>query len=112
MAKQKQSTPMTDSGATNPRPMSAEQHAHFKGLVESTLTNAVAVGHGHAVGSQGPRGHKMVESGHAKQAGGYIPQGALADAVPQNRQNQSSKDGGSGFDDPDAANYASVDDKD
>ena len=73
MAKSK--FPITDSGATEPREMSPEQHAHFKGLATNLIDNAVAVGHG--VGSQGPKGHKMVANDLHKQQGSYIPQGAV-----------------------------------
>ena len=81
--------PATDSGATNSRPMSAAQHKHFKDLIGHTLDNATAVGHGHFVGSQGEKGHKMVQSDANFQKGTYIPQGG------QNRQNTSSDGAGS-----------------
>lgn len=45
MAKKQGQHPMTDRAAA------AAQYDHFKTLVSSTLDNAVAVGHGHAVGS-------------------------------------------------------------
>jgi hypothetical protein len=90
---------LTDTGASSgPRPMSDGQRDHFKSLVSHTLDNALANGHGHFVGSQGPKGHTMVPSDHAKQAGGYIPQAM-------------GRDGGAPFDDNQkaASDYGTVD---
>jgi hypothetical protein len=96
--------PATDSGATNSRPMSAAQHKHFKDLVGHTLDNATAVGHGHFVGSQGEKGHKMVPSDANFQKGTYIPQGS-----GQNRQNTSSDGAGSANANPPGSDdYAKV----
>jgi hypothetical protein len=92
---------MTDTGASSgPKPMSDGQREHFKGLVTSTLDNAAELGHGHAVGSQGKRGHVMVPSDAHKQAGAYLPQAAL---------NVTTKDGAPGFDDPSAKDYGTAD---
>jgi hypothetical protein len=66
---------LTHTGSSSdPKPMSDGQRDHFKSLVSHTLDNALANGHGHFVGSQGPKGHTMVPSEHAAQLGGYIPQ--------------------------------------
>jgi hypothetical protein len=94
----------TDSGATAPREMSPEQHAHFSGIATNLIENSVAVGHGHGVGSQGPKGHKMVANDMHKQQGSYIPQGAL-----QNRQNQFSDAGSADADDASTSDYGVVD---
>jgi hypothetical protein len=99
MAKAREKAMMTDSGATNPRSMSTAQHNHFKTLVSSTLDNAVAVGHGHAVGSQGPKGHTMVPSDAHMQGGQYIPQGSF-DGTGEN-----------GSDEPGSDDYGKVDKK-
>ena len=80
--------PQTNVGASTPRPMSAGQHAHFRGLATNLIDNAVAVGHGHMVGKQGPKGHVMPPSDAHKQQGAYLPQG-----VAQNRQNTFSDSG-------------------
>ncbi len=97
---------MTDSGASNPRPMSAEQHEHFKGLVSATIDNAAAVGHGHMVGSQG---HAYVPSDAHKQTGNYLPQGVGRDfaRVPQNTSSDGS--GSSDFSDPSPKDYGVAD---
>jgi hypothetical protein len=63
---------MTDTGASSPKPMSDGQREHFKGLVSSTLDNAVANGHGHFVGT-GSTG-KMVPNHAHLQGGQYVPQ--------------------------------------
>jgi hypothetical protein len=92
---------LTDTGASSgPKAMSDGQRDHFKTMVSSTLDNAVALGHGHAVGSQGKRGHVMVHSDAHKQAGAYLPQAALDVAT---------KDGGANFDDPPAKDYGTTD---
>jgi hypothetical protein len=104
---------MTDSGATDPRPMSAAQHNHFQEIAGHLLENSARAGHGgHALGKAGPgnTGHTMPPSDSHLQKGAYLPQGVFAqDDTPQNRQNQSSRDGGAGFDDPSAKNYGTVD---
>ena len=89
--------PMTDSGATNPRPMSTAQHNHFKTLTSLTLDNAVAVGHGHAMGRQGAKGHTMVPSDAHTQGGQYIRQGSF-DSTGEN-----------GSDEPGSDEYGKVD---
>jgi hypothetical protein len=101
MAKNK--FPTTDAGASTPRPMSSEQHNHFKELAGHLITNAAAVGHGHMVGV-GATG-KMVPNHAHLQGGSYLPQGAL-----QNRQNTSSDGSGSASADPaGSADYGVVD---
>ena len=102
MAKSK-TFPQTDAGTTNPRPMSAEQHAHFRSLVGHTLESAAYSGHGHATGKSATG--KMVASHSHLQGGQYLPQGAL-----QNRQNMSSDGAGSACADPAGSDdYGKVD---
>ena len=92
----------TDTGASSPRPMISAQHEHFKSLIGHTLDNAIAVGHGHAVGHQG--GHPLPSDSNS-QRGGYIGRGAL-----QNRQNTSSDGVGSAnANDASTSDYGTVD---
>jgi hypothetical protein len=98
--------PATDSGATNPRPMSAAQHNHFKEIAGHLLDNASAVGHGHAVGSQGERGHKMVANDAHFQKGAYVRQGTFAKA-PQNTSSDGA--GSANASDPSTSDYGTVD---
>jgi hypothetical protein len=111
----KPSTAMPLTAKSTPAERETANRTHHQELISHTLDNAVAVGHGHAVGS-GPTG-KMVPNDSAFQGSAetsrskpYIPQGVFAqDDTPQNRQSQSSRDGGAGFDDPSAKNYGTVD---
>jgi hypothetical protein len=98
--------PATDSGATNSRPMSAAQHNHFKDLIGHTLDNATAVGHGHAVGSQGEKGHKMVPSDANFQKGTYLSQGTFA-KTPQNTSSDGA--GSANANPPGSDDYGKVD---
>lgn len=69
---------------------SSANRQHHKELISHTLDSASYNAHGHAVGSQGKRGHTMVQSDQAKQGkDAYIPQGVLG--TPQNRQNADDK---------------------
>ena len=103
MAK-KPSTAMPLNAKSTPAEREAADRAHKTELINHTLDNAVAVGHGHAVGS-GPTG-KMVPSDHAKQRGGYIGQGAFA-RTPQSTSSDGS--GSSDFNDPSTGDYGTVD---
>jgi hypothetical protein len=94
-------TPATDSGATNPRPMSDAQHAHFASLADNLIDNTLRAGHGgHMLGKQGPgnTGHDLPPSDAHLQGGAYLPQAM-------------GRDGGVGFDDPSTKDYGTVDDK-
>jgi hypothetical protein len=76
MAKSK--FPITDTGATEPKPMSAAQHSHFSDIVDHTITNTIRAGHtGHALGDQG---HKMPKSDAHLQKGAYLPQNTFSDS--------------------------------
>ena len=100
MAKSK-TFPSTDTGATEPKPMTAEQHAHFQWLVDHTIDNTVRAGHGgHMLGKAGPgnTGHDMPKSDAHMQGGAYMPQG--------NRQNTFSDNGS---DDASTSDYGKVD---
>ena len=111
-AKPKPSTAMTLNGASTPAERETANRTHHQEIVGHLLDSALYGGHGHAVGRQGAKGHEMVASdAHLQGDHAYIPQAVFSrDSVPQNRRNQTSK-AGSPFDDPDAANYGSVDDK-
>ena len=68
---------------------------------DSTLEVSDYVGHGHAQGRQGPKGHTMPKSEHASQSGAYL------------RQDVYGKDGGPSFDDNRraASDYGVADEK-
>jgi hypothetical protein len=106
MAK-KPSTAMPLDAKSTAKERSDANRQHHQELIGHTLDNAVAVGHGHAVGS-GPTG-KMVPNDSAFQGSAetsrgkpYIPQGAL---------NVTTRDGGAPFDDNQkvAGDYGTVD---
>jgi hypothetical protein len=61
--------------------MSAEQHKHFQGLVTATIENSERNGHGHMVGSQGPKGHTMPKNDSHLQQGSYLPQNVWSDGA-------------------------------
>jgi len=107
MAKAKQSsTTMALHSQSTPSEREAANRTHHQELISATLDNALAVGHGHAVGS-GPTGKMVTNDAHQQgKPHAYIPQSAFA-KVPQN---MNSRDGGPAFDDSDAAaNYGTVD---
>jgi len=88
-----QPQPQTDAGASSTRPMSPAQHRHFQELVRHTIDNAERVGHGHIMGSQGPKGHTLPKNDSHLQRGAYLPQnvqstwsdGAADDGVVDDR---------------------------
>jgi hypothetical protein len=101
----KPSTAMPLTSASTQAERDAANRTHHSELIAHTLDNAVAVGHGHAVGS-GSTG-KMVPNDAAFQGSGkgsrgkpYIPQAVL---------NVTTKDGGAGFDDPSQKDYGTAD---
>jgi hypothetical protein len=102
--------PLTDAGAEAPRPMSSEQHKYFASLVSHTLRSSEYNGHGHAVGSQGPKGHRMAENNSEAQSGGYIPRGSLKNSDGAKMPQSSWSDGAGCADASDvaSADYAQV----
>ena len=86
----------------------AANRQHHDQLAAHLVSNAVDLGHGHVIGRQGERGHKMVPNDAHLQAGAYLKQGALD--PKQNRQNTSSDGSGSAdFNDPSGDDYGTVD---
>jgi hypothetical protein len=70
---------------STPKERAAANRQHHDQLAAHLVSNAVDLGHGHVIGRQGERGHKMVPNDAHLQAGAYLKQGAL-DPQP-NRQN-------------------------
>ena len=69
--------PQTNTGATERKEMSPEQHQHFRELVNHTIDNTMRAGHGgHMLGKAGPgnTGHVMPKSDAHLQQGSYLPQ--------------------------------------
>jgi hypothetical protein len=92
---------------STPAERAAANRDHHVGLIANLVENSVAVGHGHLVGSQGWKGHRMPKSDGDKQRGSYLPQGPLGQT---NRQNLESDGSGSAdFNDPSTSDYGKVD---
>jgi hypothetical protein len=106
MSKQRSSTAMPLTAKSTPAERSAANRTHHQELVGHTLDNAVANGHGHAVGRNATG--KMVPSDAHFQGSGdsrgkpYLAQGVL---------NTATRDGGAPFDDNQkvAGDYGTVD---
>ena len=94
MAK-KPSTAMPLDAKSTPAERESANRTHHEELIGHVLDNAVALGHGHAVGS-GSTG-KMVPSDAHLQNGAYIPRAVLQ------------PDGGNRADDPSQDDYAVAD---
>jgi len=92
---------------STPAERAAANRDRHEGIIAGLVQNAVEVGHGHLVGSQGWKGHRMPKSDADKQRGSHIPQGPLGQP---NRQNTSSDGSGSAdFNDPGGDDYGTVD---
>ena len=82
--------PKTLDANSTPKTRAAVNNQHFKEIAGHLIDNSVQVGHGHGVGSQGPKGHVMVSNDAHFQKGAYIPQSVFSDGAGSAEANDAS----------------------